>query len=1833
MSGGGFFLFMRVILPFLVAVVPAAAIAQQPRVNEIMASNVATILDDDGDAPDWLEIHNPSLSPLDLGGWGLSDDAEEPFKWVLPAGTILRPGGYQLVWASGKNRHEIQNQTGEWVSQGEEWVFEQGTGNGAGGWTEVGFDDSNWSSGVAPFGSGPAVWVETNLDPASEVARFRRSFEVANPADWDAIEIELAGHLGAVIHVNGVEVKRWRLPEGAIASNTRASLLPGSDPAIRVAGDGAMILRVDGADSFVTQWNDLGGNNRHLTQAAAGPQPRFIAGAPGQPAAVRFDGVDDRLLSPAFQTGNEVSLFTVAKCSGGANFARLFAKGSDTRGFMLTRTGTTTGYTLRHDTSAGFNQARTGNLLFNGTWQTFAMHSSPSRTTAGRNGNIEIDTAFLWGNGIANPNPLVLGASYTAASGFLSGDVAEMLLYDRALSPAEKSAVHVYLQEKYFPSDTVGTQTLRIELAAFPGLLATGTNTIAVEIRQRAAPDDTFYFDLAFRGVRDVPVLHTNFSLNAGGEPVILTAPGGQTIHAVAAMEGLPDISRGVQPDGAGDWFFFDEPTPGASNTGTAYLGVTGSPDFSVPGGFHPADVNLALSAEAGAVIHYSLDGSEPEPGRVGGETYGYKGSYPRMPGDPFGPMLTGVMNSLVYNGPITIGDRTSEPNRLSGVATWFETAPQAPAGNLRKATVVRARATKPGYLPSEVVTHTYFVGPDVATRYALPVVSLAADDEDLFGHERGIYVPGKLADQWRQGAPAANWPRWMIPANYGQRGDDWERPVHFEMFTPSGERVVSKDLGARIHGGATREFYRKSFRLYARSRYDPGDISHAFFPGLEKKGFPGVPLEDFDAILLRNSGNEAAGILFLDALCQGLVAHLPLSTQAYQPALHYINGESWGIINIRERIDENYLRDHYGVETGQSIILNNNGVIAHGTTEDRQHYYNLLTHAETNSPDNPASWNHIVTQMDVDNHALYYAFQIYIANLDWPENNIDYWRKVTPSHVPGAPYGHDGRWRWLIYDTELGFNPANVALDTLSRISLTGQPGTLAAEHTRLFRALLQSADYRRLLCNHLADLMNSAFVPARVNTMIDGFNARLAPARPEHFQRWQSGSDFNGGQIYKNFAASRPAHVRQHVVTRFGLGGTYPLTVDTPNPSRGSVKVNGLLVDGDLPGVANPASPYPWSGVYFQGIPVRIEAVAKPGYRFAGWVGQPGGTPAVMEPNLASAATFTALFEPIAPSLPIHAWNHEATPGHLQPSFTVGGATLTATPAPGSTIERNTASQGFPTAHLRVNNPLGTTLRWALPTTGYEDIRLSYQTRRSGQGAGQQTVEYTLDGTTWQVFATYVVLDADPQTRSLDFSAIPAANDNPAFAIRATFSRDAAQISAGTGLGGNQRFDDVVLSGRALPGTNRPPEIIGQPGTLALRAGAAADGFNLATVFSDPDGDTLAFTATIEPPGAADASFTGNVMWTTALATGNARVIVSADDGIHEPVPLSIPLLIHPAAHAVGAGDFHFTAWDASRPSGTFPPSMIFLQGEGNNDTTLSTPLTRAYEIPAVDAALPADSQFPYAASARTRINGLGAGGISFLNTGRGRDLGAALIALDTRGGGPVRLIWTAGTTTPGTGRDYALRLQARAGHSGPFQDVLFEGQAVQYAGSDMPGDSVVFGPVELPSHLLDQEYIQLAWRYHQTGGTSGSRDELALDDIAIFRNEPRSWETWWIREFPSAGDRQNPAVSGPLAEHGGIANLTRYALGAGLHQPPSTFLPRLDAAGSGRAFRISGFVPKSDVRYRITGSGDLVDWTSTIFDSNVDAFSGYLDEGDMVIPVPAGEKTFLRLETSLP
>ena len=72
-------------------------------ITEVMASNDTTVTYSDAGYVDWVEIYNSTQYPVDLSGYGLSDNINRPRKWQFPEGTTIAPGEYKLILCDGKN--------------------------------------------------------------------------------------------------------------------------------------------------------------------------------------------------------------------------------------------------------------------------------------------------------------------------------------------------------------------------------------------------------------------------------------------------------------------------------------------------------------------------------------------------------------------------------------------------------------------------------------------------------------------------------------------------------------------------------------------------------------------------------------------------------------------------------------------------------------------------------------------------------------------------------------------------------------------------------------------------------------------------------------------------------------------------------------------------------------------------------------------------------------------------------------------------------------------------------------------------------------------------------------------------------------------------------------------------------------------------------------------------------------------------------------------------------------------------------------------------------------------------------------------------------------------------------------------------------------------------------------------------------------------------------------------------------------------------------------------------------------------------------------------------
>lgn len=588
---------------------------------------------------------------------------------------------------------------------------------------------------------------------------------------------------------------------------------------------------------------------------------------------------------------------------------------------------------------------------------------------------------------------------------------------------------------------------------------------------------------------------------------------------------------------------------------------------FTVAGGFHAEAVAVELfTFVQGGVIYYTLDGSLPDP-------------------------VNNKKSTYMYQGPIIVEDRSKEPNLLSTIRTTYHNWPGPPKGVVFKGTPIRAVV----YLEEEPVgsaAQTYFVG---SKEYSMPIISLVTDAHGLFDEKTGIYIPG---NRHREGN--------LWTGNYFARGIDWEREGHLEFYETDGSLALSQNIGMRIHGGITRAWPQKTLRLYARSEYGESRFNYQIFPNQDQ--------QSYKRLLLRGSGNDMRLTLFRDAFIQSLLTDTTnLDTQAYRPAIVFINGEYWGIHNIRERLDKHYIADKYDIDSEDVVILALNAYLNEGVSGDQRHYRDMLSFIRTNDISKPDVYAKVNTMMDIDNYIDYQIAQIYAANTDWPFNNIKFWRARTDEYLPDAPYGQDGRWRWLVYDMDYGFGLAESP--DHNTLKWATEPGKWSTE---LLRMLLKNPEFKNQFISRFADHINTTFAPERAVPIIDEMQAVLAPEWTEHAQRWPytiSTWDRNVN-VMKSFAKGRPQYMFKHITDMFKLPGTAQVQVSASE--GGSVQVNGIQVDMSF------------AGTYFKTVPVEIEAIPEPGYEFVGWTGSIQSESTQIHWTPGSNITLEAVFQP---------------------------------------------------------------------------------------------------------------------------------------------------------------------------------------------------------------------------------------------------------------------------------------------------------------------------------------------------------------------------------------------------------------------------------------------------------------------------------------------------------------------------------------------------------------------------------------------------------------------------
>jgi hypothetical protein len=502
----------------------------------------------------------------------------------------------------------------------------------------------------------------------------------------------------------------------------------------------------------------------------------------------------------------------------------------------------------------------------------------------------------------------------------------------------------------------------------------------------------------------------------------------------------------------------------------------------------------------------------------------------------------------------------------------------------INKTQIVRARCFLSGAIPGRTITNSYMIN----FSSSLPVFSISTNPENFFDEETGIYSRGDSA--------SSEYP--YFGANFWK---DWEKPVHIDFFDIDNSGF-SLDAGVKIYGGWSRGRAQKSLAFFARGVYGYPEINYRLFPEL--------PFTDYHSFVLRNSGNDWDYTMFRDGLMTTLLDGVDVDKQDFRPAVLLLNGEYWGILNLREKINEDFIAAHHNLNRDSIDMLENFGEIVSGDSIEYMELYNFIAY---NNLSVISNYQHVLSKIDINNFIAYYASQIYFGNTDWPGNNIKYWKKKSGS-----------KWRWIMFDTDFGFNLYNrgVSHNTLNFALEPNGPDWPNPPWSTLFlRKLLDNQNFKNRFINYMADLLNKNFLPAAVVDKIVYMKNDISSEISRHINKWQPFSysvwESNISSL-TNFANQRPGYVRQHFVQRFGLPGNANVNVTVADTSMGSVKLNSIDINSTA-----------WSGIYFQGVPINFIAKPSRGFRFVKWEGSSSSEKDTIFITASGTINLTAVFE----------------------------------------------------------------------------------------------------------------------------------------------------------------------------------------------------------------------------------------------------------------------------------------------------------------------------------------------------------------------------------------------------------------------------------------------------------------------------------------------------------------------------------------------------------------------------------------------------------------------------
>ncbi|MBR4920879.1 MAG: CotH kinase family protein [Prevotella sp.] len=494
---------------------------------------------------------------------------------------------------------------------------------------------------------------------------------------------------------------------------------------------------------------------------------------------------------------------------------------------------------------------------------------------------------------------------------------------------------------------------------------------------------------------------------------------------------------------------------------------------------------------------------------------------------------------------------------------------------NINKTTVIRAKVFCDGWLSPLSTAQSYIFHPRKMT---IPIFSVQTNDKYLNSKELGLFANNNSKED--------------------KKLHDWRRPVNVEFFPAEDKESAFNQPGeTRIQGGASRANPLKSMVFYANKRFDPDHkrFQYEFFPDQK----PGIT--EFKSFSLRDGGNDFDDMYFRDLIIQRTMAsHVEdLDWQAGHSAVLYINGEYMGMLNIRERSNEDNIYSNYDgledldmVEIGHEQI-NGKDMFEEELKEGTADFYEAF---KAFYSEEGHSLEEYEQYLDVNEYLNVVVMNLFYGNVDWPGNNTVFWRpNDDKSNLPMI-------WRVIVKDTDFGLGLYGRKPD-LNTIDILYNPQNHPGDNwawtepaTRLLKNMLENPDIRQMFidkcCIFMGDFMNAEGTGAVMDAILDealeefvahrdkynGGGGWWGPTdnRADILNKFENAKKWLAGYTEQGWSGSttylpRTEYILQFLKKQYHLGDAIPVTINKglTDLEDVEVKVNGIkLSEGTFGG-----------------------------------------------------------------------------------------------------------------------------------------------------------------------------------------------------------------------------------------------------------------------------------------------------------------------------------------------------------------------------------------------------------------------------------------------------------------------------------------------------------------------------------------------------------------------------------------------------------------------------------------------------------------------------------------